>query len=232
MDQTGIEKRTAAWEAVNYIGDGMVVGLGTGSTTRYAIERIAERIRKEELEIIGIPTSNATCELAQALNIPLSELNEHPVVDIDIDGADEFDSAFNLIKGGGGAHTREKIIAGASKKFIVVADSKKRVSYLGEKFAIPVEVMPIAEKFAICEIENLGAACTIRLKKNEECKKFITDNGNLIIDAEFNSKFEPEDMEMLLDSIPGVIECGIFARRRADIIIVGCGESFETLKRQ
>lgn len=221
MNQS-ISKKSAGEKAAEYVKDGMIVGLGTGSTVKYTIKKIAARIKEENLNIIGIPTSIATEKLAKEEGIPLSSLNEYPKVDIDIDGADECDKNFNLIKGGGGAHAREKIVAAASKEFIVVADSTKKVSELGN-FSVPVEVLPLAVEFVKNELIKLGGDPDLR-------ENFTTDNGNLILDTKFEIE-NPLDLEIKLNSIPGVVDNGIFARRKPEKVIFANGEEVEILER-
>jgi len=218
-----LSKRSAGEKAAEYVKDGMVVGLGTGSTVEYTIKKIAARIREENLRITGIPTSIATEKLARDEKIPLASLNEHPVVDLDIDGADEVDGNFNLIKGGGGAHTREKIVASASKEFIVVAGSSKKVSRLGN-FPVPVEVLPLAVEFVKSELIKLSGNPKLR-------ENFITDNGNRILDTKFEIK-NPKKLEVELNSIPGVVDNGIFAHRKPEKVIFADGDKIEILERR
>src|SRR5438270_6422199 len=154
------EKQVAARAAAQLVDEGDIVGLGSGSTSEYAVRFLAERVR-EGLKIVGIPTSQKTKHLAEQLGIPLATLDEHPKMDIDIDGADEIDPQLNLIKGGGGAFLREKIIASVSKRFVVIGDSAKQVSRLG-KFPLPVEVIPFAESLIKPQIEALGASVGLR----------------------------------------------------------------------
>jgi ribose 5-phosphate isomerase A len=160
VDPRDHEKQIAARAAVDLVGAGSIVGLGSGSTATYAVRFLAERVR-EGLKIVGIPTSQQTKRLAEQLGIPLATLNEHPKIDIDIDGADEIDPQLNLIKGGGGAFLREKIIASVSLRFIVIADSAKQVKRLG-KFPLPVEVVPFAQSLIETQIEALGAHVSLR----------------------------------------------------------------------
>jgi len=214
------EKRIAAERAVGFVGDGMILGLGTGSTVEFALKKLSERIEDENLEIIGIPTSNATERRAGELGISLSTLDEHPEIDLDIDGADEVDKKFNLIKGGGGAHTREKVIAEASKEFIVIVDSGKVVERIG-KFPVAVEVIPFSMGFVKKKLKELGGAPRLR-------GDFVTDNDNLILDTKFDYIRDPELMEKTLNNIAGVLENGIFAHRKPDKVIVGYAEGKKT----
>jgi ribose 5-phosphate isomerase A len=215
-------KKAAGEKAVEYVRDGMILGLGTGSTVRYFIEKLASKIKEEGLDITAIPTSVASEKLANSLGIRLSTVNEHPKMDLDVDGADEVDPKFNLIKGGGGAHTREKIIASASKEFIVIVDRSKMVSRLGN-FPVPVEVLPFSEKYVWGEIVAMGGL---------PCRRegIVTDSGNVILDCRFNI-INPEKLETDLKCIPGVVEDGVFAKRRPEQVIVADGKNIKILER-
>ncbi len=217
-----ISKMVVGERAVEFVRDGMILGLGTGTTVRYFIEKLAEKIKKESLEIIAIPTSIETEKMADNLEIPLSNLNEYPEVDLDIDGADEVDLNFNLIKGGGGAHTKEKIVAMASKEFIVIVDKTKTVDRIGNT-PVPIEVLSFSENFVRKEIQKLGGIARLR-------EDFRTDNGNLILDVRFNI-INPEKLEGDINNIPGVIENGIFANRRPEKIIVADGKKVRIMER-
>ncbi len=207
-------KREAGIAACRYVKSGMNVGLGTGSTVKYTIIEIGRRVSEEGLEIIGVPTSEATRELAESLGIPLMEISDAKSLDITIDGADEFDSHFSLIKGGGGALTREKIVANLSKSMIVVADESKRVDILG-KFNLPVEVSP--EKFSTV-IEEISSICPgkvflRRTMTNTEGEEniYITDNDGYILDCEFGPTIaNPVEMERMISGIDGVVDVGLF----------------------
>lgn len=219
---TELLKKAAGEKAVEFVEGGMVLGLGTGSTVKYFIEKLAEEVRRESLDIVAIPTSVETEKLADSLKIPLSNLNEYPLVDLDVDGADEVDSRFNLIKGGGGAHTREKIVAMASKEFIVIVDNSKIVDKIGS-FPVPVEVLPFSKNFVRKEIQRLGGLAKLR-------EGFMTDNNNIIFDARFNI-INPGKLECDLNNIPGVIENGVFAHRRPEKVIVAGDKGIRVLKR-
>jgi ribose 5-phosphate isomerase A len=212
-------KKTAAEKAVGYIRDGMVVGLGTGSTAEYAIKKIADR----KLDITGIPTSERTEKLARKRGIQLASIEEYGEIDVDIDGADEVDPEFNLIKGGGGAHTREKRVAEKAKTFIVVVDHMKLVKKLGS-FPVAVEVKPSEKETAEEELRKLGGIPTVR-------ENFTTDNGNVIIDAKFSIK-NPQKLEEEINKILGVVENGIFSRRKPDIVVVGYNKKTKILERE
>jgi len=207
-------KREAGIAACRYVKSGMNVGLGTGSTVKYTIVEIGRRLSEEGLEIIGVPTSEATRELAQGLGIPLMEISDVKSLDITIDGADEFDSHFSLIKGGGGALTREKIVANLSKSMIVVADESKRVDVLG-KFNLPVEVSPEKYLYVIEEISNICPGKVLLRRKmtnaRDEDKIYVTDNDGYILDCEFGPTItNPGEMERMISVIDGVVEVGLF----------------------
>ncbi len=218
-----VEKRIAGRWAADYVEDGMIVGLGTGSTVQYTLERLAERIAKEKINILGIPSSIATEKVAKALGIPLTSLNEHTHIDITIDGADEVDPELNLIKGGGGALLREKIVAYHSKQVIIVVDQTKMVDLLGLKFELPVEVVPFWNASIINSIEKLGCSSNLRLDKNS---LFKTDNMNYIVDCMFHGIEEPEELSADLNAIPGVVENGLFIDM-ASMVIVGKKDGVE-----
>jgi ribose 5-phosphate isomerase A len=200
------EKHVAARTAVQLIESGSVVGLGSGSTATCAIQFLAERVRSG-LKIVGIPTSQNTKNLAEQLGIPLTTLEENPIIDIDIDGADEIDPQLNLIKGGGGALLREKVIASASKRFIVVAESVKLVPHLG-KFPLPVEVISFAEPLIKRRIEALGAQ--VSLRQYAYGNPYVTDEGHHIFDCNFGEIADPAALNAKLHAIPGVVEHGLF----------------------
>jgi len=200
------EKQAAARAAVQLVEPGNIVGLGSGSTSACAVRFLAERVR-EGLKIFGIPTSLQTQHLAEQLGIPLTTLDEHPVIDIDIDGADEIDPRLNLIKGGGGAFLREKIIASVSKRFLVIGDSAKQVECLG-KFPLPVEVIPFAQSLIRPQIEALGA--TVKLREYAYGNPYVTDEGHHILDCTFGEIADPPALAQQLSNMPGVVEHGLF----------------------
>jgi ribose 5-phosphate isomerase A len=220
-------KKQAAEKAVQYIEDGMVIGLGTGSTVEFAIKKIGEMI-KEGLKIEGIPTSLKTKRLATELKIPLIELDDRTEIDITFDGADEVDSNLNLIKGGGGALTREKIIAYHSKKVIIIVDETKIVKGLGCDSFLPVEVTKFGWSATKKALEDLGCTGELRKIMNEV---FITDNQNYIIDCDFGKITDPESLEKEINNIPGVLDNGLFIGL-ADQVIVGSKQGMMTLERQ
>jgi ribose 5-phosphate isomerase A len=220
------EKQTAARAAVQLIESGNIVGLGSGSTAAFALRYLAERVGKG-LNILGIPTSLQTQHLAEQLGIPLTTLDEHPVIDIDIDGADEIDSQLNLIKGGGGAFLREKIIASVSRRFVVIGDSAKQVSRLG-KFPLPVEVIPFAESLIKPQIEALGAS--VKLRQYAYGNPYVTDEGHHILDCIFGEIIDPPALAQKLCNIPGVVEHGLFIGM-AEMALIGKDSQVIQLRR-
>jgi ribose 5-phosphate isomerase A len=219
------EKEAAGRAAAKLVGEGDIVGLGTGSTAYFAVVALGERV-KAGLKIIGIPTSVQTADLARAVGIPLTTLDEHPEIDITIDGADEVDPKLNLIKGGGGALLREKVVACASKKMVVVADSGKIVPALG-KFPLPVEVISFARTVIEKKIVSLGGSPKLRVKPDGT--PFLTDNGNEILDCSFGRIDDPPALARELNGTPGVVEHGLFIRL-ASSALVGKGGSAKELR--
>jgi len=221
-------KKLAGEKAVEHIEDGMTIGLGTGSTVEYTLRKLGELV-KEGLKIKGIPTSIHTQRIAKEEKIPLTSLEENPVIDVTIDGADEVDSDLNLIKGGGGALVREKIIAFNSKKVIIVIDDSKIVKALGIDFPLPVEVVKFGWTSTKKTLEELG--CNIELREIMENEPFITDNGNYILDCEFDRINEPEQLEIDINNIPGVVDNGLFIGL-VDEVIVGGKQGILTLDKE
>jgi len=219
-------KKLAGEKAVEHVEDGMIVGLGTGSTVEYALRKLGGLVRNG-LKIEGVPTSIHTQRIAKEEKIPLTNLEENPEIDLTIDGADEVDSNLNLIKGGGGALTREKIIAFNSKKVIIVIDDSKIVKALGIDFPLPVEVVKFGWTSTKKTLEQLG--CNVELRKIMEDEPFITDNSNYILDCEFERINEPEQLEMEINNIPGVVENGLFIGL-VDEVIVGSKQGVITLE--
>ena len=212
-------KRNAGYHAAGMVEDGMVVGLGTGSTVFFAMERLGERIAGEGLSIVGVPTSYQAAIRARRYGIALSSLDEHPVLDIAIDGADQVDPDLRLIKGRGAAHLREKCVCDAARKVVIVADQTKMVEALSAP--VPVEVLPFALESVFRRLAALGASPILR----EGAKKdgpVITDNGNFIVDCDFGEIVEPESLETAIAAIPGALECGLFTAYKEKIwVIVG-----------
>jgi ribose 5-phosphate isomerase A len=220
------EKIAAARASVAFVRDGDIVGLGSGSTASYAIKFLAERVQAG-LKIRGIPTSANTKTLAERLGIPLTSLDEFQEIDVDIDGADEIDPQLHLIKGGGGALLREKVIACAARKLIIVADSSKQVSVLG-KFPLPVEVITFAQALVAKRISALGAAVTIR--RIEDGSSYVTDEGHHILDCAFGEIPDPPKLALALQTIPGVAGHGLFVNM-ASIALIAKGDQVRELKR-
>jgi ribose 5-phosphate isomerase A len=200
------EKEAAARASLRFVREGSIVGLGTGSTAAYAVRFLGEQIRAG-LKIRGIPTSVQTKELAASVGIPLTTLDEFQQIDVTIDGADEFDPQLNLIKGGGGALLREKIIASASRQLVIIADSSKQVAVLG-KFPLPVEVIPFAQPLIAKKITALGAAVKLRL--DAKGNPFVSDEGHHILDCSFGRIPDPPALARTLSDMPGVVEHGLF----------------------
>jgi ribose 5-phosphate isomerase A len=202
-------KKSAAEHAVNFIESGMVIGLGTGSTTYYAIKRISDLIQQDVLKnILAIPSSKQTEQLALQLGIPLTNFSKFKQVDITIDGADEVDDNLNLIKGGGGALLREKVLAQASKRFFIVVDDSKVSEKLGEKWKVPVEVIPFAIETETFFLKNCSKDAAVR--KNNSGEYFITDEGNYIVDVNFGIIENPRRTASLLNERAGIVEHGLF----------------------
>lgn len=211
-------KKAAALKAVEWIQDGMVLGLGTGSTTFYALEAIGEMVA-EGYDLVGIPTSTSTENLANKFGIPLTTLDEVESIDLTIDGADEVDPAKRLIKGMGGALLREKIVASVTEVEIIVVDDSKLVDVLGTKSMLPVEVIPFGHMRVKDRIESTG--CRAHLRGGGT--PYISDSGNYIYDCRYESIESPEELEQKLDLIPGVVENGLFLGLANKIIIAGKG---------
>ena len=206
--------------AANLVKSGSIVGLGTGSTTAYTIQYLGERLKSGELkDIVGIPTSFQSEVLAKEYGVPLTTLDAVDHIDIAIDGADEVDPHKNLIKGGGAAHTREKVVDYLAAQFIVVVDSGKLVDKLGSVFAVPVEVIPMALTPVTNAIKALGGKPELRMGV-KKAGPVITDQGNMVLDVTFDSIDDPVNLEKTLNNIPGVLENGIFVNC-ADVVLVG-----------
>ncbi len=201
-------KRSAGRAAANLVESGMRVGLGSGSTFQHALVRLAERQREEVLEILAVPTSKATAARARELGIPLSSLDELERLDIAIDGADEIDPNKNMIKGGGAALAREKIVAAAAGEMIVVVGENKVVQTLGRVFPLPVEVLPFGWRQAAAALKALGSRPMLR--RTTDGAPHATDNGNYLLDCKFEEISEPAILSTRINSIPGVVENGLF----------------------
>jgi len=210
-------KEMAASKAVEYVEEGMVVGLGTGSTAEFAIRALGVRV-SDGLRIVAVPTSVASAKLGKKLGIDISSLEEHPEVDLTIDGADEVDGDLNLVKGLGGALLREKIVAGASRREIIIVDPTKVVDRLGTRSPLPVEVIPFGWSLARHRLLDLGTRPDLRRTPAGPCE---TDNGNYILDCHFERGIaDAVEMERLINDIPAVVENGLFVGL-TDIVVVG-----------
>ncbi|XGI83146.1 ribose 5-phosphate isomerase A [Halorutilales archaeon Cl-col2-1] len=220
------EKRNAGESAADLVSDGDVVGLGTGSTTAYAVRRLGERIREEGLEIRGIPTSYQSRQIAIEEGIPLTSLDvETP--DIDIDGADQFDDDLSLVKGGGAAHLREKIVASASDRVVIVADESKYSKTLD--YPVPVEVVGDAVDVVESRLSDMGGDPELREAERKD-GPVVTDNGNLVLDVDFG-EFDASSLEPRISEVPGVVEHGVF-EGIADEIHIGKEDGVKVKRKQ
>jgi ribose 5-phosphate isomerase A len=224
-------KREAAARALGLVEDGMRLGLGTGSTARHFVDLLGERVAAG-LRVVCVPTSEATRAQAAALGIPLTTLDETPELDLVVDGADEIDPELRLIKGGGAAHLREKIVALAGRRMVVIADETKRVAQLG-RFPLPIEVIPFGASATRRAIEKAlaasGCAGTLAVRLREG-KPVLTDQGNLVLDAALGRIPDPEALADRLDRITGVVEHGLFIGI-ADLAFLATPAGVETLRR-
>jgi len=213
-------KRQAGYRAVDFVRSGMIVGLGHGSTAIHAIRRIAQMLREGQLhDILGVPCSRQVERDARELGIPLTTLDEHPAVDLTIDGADEVDPDLNVIKGGGGALLREKIVAQATRREIIVVDERKLSPALGTHWAVPIEAVPFGWPVQIVFLESLGGRPTLR--RLDDGTPFFTDQGNLIIDCDFGPIVDPATLVARLDARAGIVEHGLFFDLVSDVIVAG-----------
>jgi len=213
-------KQKAGKRAVTFVRSGMVIGLGTGSTAVWAVRHLAELMARGTLtDILAIPTSEATEREARRLKIPLTTLEDHPRLDLVIDGADEVDPDLSLIKGGGGALLREKIVAQTAKRLIIAVDESKLSSQLGEQRAVPVEVIPFGWKSQQEFIEDLGASVRLRIGTDE--KAFVTDQDNYILDCRFGPIHDVFQLSARLNGRTGIVEHGLFLQMTTDLIVAG-----------
>ena len=217
------QKKMAAWEAVKLVKHGMCVGLGSGSTAAYMIQKLGENVLKG-LSIKGVPSSDKSAELAREVGIPLISLEEAVTLDINIDGADEFDPEMQLIKGGGGALLREKILAHNSKYNVIIADSSKEVLRLG-RFKLPIETISFATKSIMSELESMGLAPSLRRVKGTP---YATDENNCIVDLDIYHRDDMTQLNEMLKHIPGIVETGLFLDT-TDQIIVANGKSIRVI---
>lgn len=220
-------KEVAAREAVKYVEDGMVVGLGSGSTAKIAIKLIGEMVQAG-VKIVGIPTSKESEDLGRSAGIPIGELKARSVIDLTIDGADEVDPALNLVKGLGGALVREKIVAAATNLEIIIVDESKLVDFLGQKVPLPVEIVKFSHEATVHLLEQLGCRCLLRTRHGE---RFVSDNGNYIVDCKFAKIDNPTRLETEVNLIPGVVDSGLFLGL-ADKVIVARKGGIEILEKE
>ncbi|MBF0353556.1 MAG: ribose-5-phosphate isomerase RpiA [SAR324 cluster bacterium] len=221
------QKKRAAEKATESIKTGMILGLGTGSTAAYAVAKIGQMVR-DGLAVKGIPTSEQTRVQAEAEGIPLIDFSETTTIDLTIDGADEIDGNFNMIKGGGGALFREKIVASASREVLIVTDASKRVACLG-KFPLPVEVSPFGWQVVAGKLKRLGAN-DVKLRTRNQTATFISDNGNYILDCHFEQIRDVPLLESQINQIPGVVVNGLFVNL-ATRLIIGTDQGVEVYER-
>ncbi len=222
-------KKRAALEAVKHIKNRQVVGLGSGSTAAYAIQELGKLIRRKKWHILAVPTSHQAFLLAVDWGIPVTTLEEHPKVDITIDGADQINRYLDMIKGMGGALVREKIVASASKQVIIIADETKLVKKLGVDHPVPVEVVPSATVVVMSRIREIGGKPILRTGAGK-VGPVVTDNGNFILDVSMEQIGNPEELDLKLRSIPGVVETGLFIGL-ADIVYVGTRSTVKRLEK-
>lgn len=224
----GEQKKRAAESAASLVKDGMVVGLGTGSTAEIAVRRIGWRIKEEELEVLGVPTSLATELLAVECGIPVTSLFEHPSLDLCIDGADQVDSELNLIKGGWGSHTREKVVSYAAERVVICVEEAKMVRTLNR--SVPLEVLPYAVKVVVRQVRELGGVAVLR-KDGNRGGFFMTEGGNLVVDADFGVVKNPEATSVALSAVVGSVEHGIFTNATEVLVGVEGREGVKNLKK-
>ncbi|ADB57936.1 ribose-5-phosphate isomerase RpiA [Archaeoglobus profundus] len=220
------EKEIVAEEAVKLVEDGMVLGIGSGTTIAVFLEKLGERIKKEGLEVYGVPSSYQSHFLALKAGIRIVDLFEYSELDLCIDGADQIDKNLNCIKGGGGALTREKIVSQASKRFIVIAEERKFVDKLS--MPVPIEVIPFAYGHVVRKLQEMGGICKLR-EGSGKLGPVISDNGNFIIDCNFDEIENPKELELSLNAIAGIVENGIFCN--VDEVILGSKDGIKILKR-
>lgn len=218
-------KRIAGEAALAYVRDGMTVGLGTGSTVGYTIRKLGETIHARGWRVLGVPTSAATEALATTAGIPLVSLEDVETVDVAIDGADEVDPKLNLIKGGGGAHFREKVVARSAASVVIVVDESKLVPVLGTRAAVPVEVHPFGWRQTKAALEGLWCTASLRSVGGEP---FTSDNGNYVLDCKFGPIPKPEKLEREINNVPGVLENGLFVGL-ADVVLAAGPQGVRTL---
>jgi len=213
------QKSLAARKAIEYVQDGQILGLGTGSTVHHFLTALGQRVQ-QGLRVRGVATSQATAVHARQLGIPLLSNEEPWDINVAVDGADQVDPHLNLIKGGGGALLREKIVAKAAQQFIVIVDQAKQVAHLGLPFPLPVEIVPFGWRTTQRHLEHLGWPSPLRQKAGQA---FLTDNGNYILDLHIPEIADPSALESSLKQIPGVVECGLFVEMTS-LVITGTND--------
>ena len=229
MDWRENAKKMAAVSAAKHVKNGFVVGLGSGTTVAYAFQELYRRIREDRLHIQGVPTSYQAFLLAVQNHIPTTTLDEHPMLDVTIDGADQVDEELNMIKGMGGALTREKIVASASEMNIIVVDETKLTKKLGVNQPVPIEVLPFALTVAMANLRPLKGKPVLR-EAQKKLGPVVTDNGNFILDVDFGAIDNPKELNQALNAIPGIVETGLFLGM-ADIVYVGKRETVQRLEK-
>lgn len=230
MNQTNAAKQAAGQRGAALVENGMTIGLGTGSTTAFALEAIGERIRAEGLDVRGVATSYAAEQLARQHGIPLTTFDDVDRLDLALDGADEVDPSLDLIKGRGAAHTREKVVAAQADRFVVLADPTKRVDRLGTQMPVPVEVVPMAAPTVQRALRAWGAMPELRMGQRKD-GPIITDQGLWVIDAHFDGIDDPQALNRRLNDQPGVLDHGLFLDRATDVLIGQPDGSVEHLSR-
>ena len=224
-------KEAAGKAVADIVEDGQCVGLGSGSTAAYAIAALGRRIRDEGLQVIGAATSSSAERLARLHGVPLGSLSDLRTLDLAFDGADEVDPALNLIKGRGAAHTREKVIAGAASRFVVLVDDSKLVRMLGTRMPVPVEVLPMAEYGVMKALEQMGAQPELRIGLRKD-GPVVTDQGFWVIDARFSAIVDPALVDREILQIPGVLDHGLFIGLATEVLVGVAGQGVRRLTRQ
>ncbi|MDG3006955.1 ribose-5-phosphate isomerase RpiA [Paludisphaera mucosa] len=227
--EADLAKAHAARSAAELVQSGMIVGLGSGSTAGLLVKRLGERVAEEGLEFVGVPTSVSTAELARELNIPLRDVDDVPAVDLNIDGADEVDPEYRMIKGRGGALLREKLVACVASRRVTIVSPEKVVPRLGIDSPVPVEVSRLGYRHIEQRLRTLGARTSLR--RGPDGAPFVTDGGNLIIDCGFSPLADPDTLEAGLKSVVGVFETGLFLGL-CDVLVVGRPDGAEQIVTQ
>jgi ribose 5-phosphate isomerase A len=225
--QVSSARDRAVRAAMAEVDSGMKVGLGTGDTASRAIRLLAQRVREDGLAIIGVATSQASAELARSLGIAVHAPDQVSTLDVTLDGADEIDAKLRLIKGGGGAHTREKLVAHASRKLVIIADWHKRVERLGERFRLPIEILPFSPRWTMAQLEQLALQPQLRMRDGQPV---LTDNGGLVVDCTLHEESDLGALAEAIKGLPGVVDHGLFLSE-ASVAYVGTADALEILRR-